>query len=140
MKFPKYFLAIFSMLVILLSCHKDHDSHINSVLHTWEVKNFMSVESVTYPKIEGNRILIAFNQDGTYQLHLDVNHCLGTFRAGLNSQIEIGSSGCTKICCDSDFSVKLVEMLPQVISYFIDGKKLYLNVPEWGYVECDLAE
>lgn len=140
MKSQGKILVLISMFIILISCHKDHDSTNDSIFQTWEAKSFMSLESVAYPKIEGNRVLITFNQDGTYKLDLDVNHCLGSFTTGFNSQIEIGSAGCTKMCCDSEFSIKLVEMLPEITSFKIEGNSLQLNVPQWGWIECKRFE
>ncbi|MFY9153450.1 MAG: META domain-containing protein [Prolixibacteraceae bacterium] len=133
-------LAFISLLFFLISCYKDHDSEVDSIFHTWEAKNFISIESVAYPKFEGHQILITFNPNGTYQLQLDVNQCLGTYQSGFNSQIGIGSAGCTKICCDSEFSIKLVEMLPKVGSFKINGKTLNLEVPNWGWIEFERIE
>ena len=130
-------LTCFSILFILMSCHKDSDSEADSIFHTWEAKHFISLESLGYPKIDGNRILITFNTDGTYHLQLDMNQCNGTFQPGSQSLIIIGAAGCTKICCDSDFSIKLAEMLPKVTSFKIDGNSLQLNVPQWGWIEFE---
>lgn len=130
--------AIF-LLLILISCKKDEDK--NSVLFsTWEAKSFMSLESVAYPKNENNKILLTFNKSGSYHLKLDINSCGGNFTSGKNNQVEMESPACTEACCDSKFSEKLAIMLPKVTSYSIDGKTLKLNVPQWGYIELELAE
>lgn len=130
--------AIF-LLLILISCKKDEDK--NSVLFsTWEAKSFMSLESVAYPKNENNKILLTFNKSGSYHLKLDINSCGGNFTSGKNNQVEMESPACTEACCDSKFSEKLAIMLPKVTSYSIDGKTLNLNVPQWGYIELELAE
>ncbi|MFY9153313.1 MAG: META domain-containing protein [Prolixibacteraceae bacterium] len=133
-------LTVITLLILLISCHKDKETVADSIFHTWEVRTFMSIESVAYPRIEGNQILITFNPNGTYQLELDVNHCLGTFTPGFESKLSIGPTGCTKICCDSEFSIKLVSTLPKVTSWNIDGNSLNLNVPQWGWIECELVE
>lgn len=137
MKLISQTLTLLTFLIVLISCHKDSESASDSIFHTWEVKDFMSLESVAYPKIEGNQIRITYNPNGTYQLQLDVNHCLGTFTTGFDSKLSIGSAGCTKICCDSEFSAKLLEMLPKVTTFKIDGNSLQLNVPQWGWIECE---
>lgn len=139
MKTTPYILIIFSLFIVLISCHNDNESDIEDICHTWEAKTFMSIESVTYPKNENNPILLIFKADGTYQLNLDVNHCSGTFNTRNNNQIEIGSAACTKICCDSEFSEKLSVMFSEVKSYKIEGHQLKLEVPQWGYIEFDLV-
>jgi hypothetical protein len=130
-------LSTFSVFVILNSCKKDEK--VNSILFsTWEAKSFMSLESVAYPKNENNKILLTFKKDGTYSLKLDINSCGGNFASGKNNQLEIDFPACTEACCDSQFSSKLATMLPQVTSYSIEGTILKLNVPQWGYIECEI--
>ena len=121
-------------MVTLISCNKDKE--VNSVLFsTWEVKSFMSIESVAYPKNENNKIMLTILPSGTYQLRLDINSCGGIITWEKNNQLEINSPTCTEACCDSKFSEKLVTMLPKVTSYSIEGRTLKLNVPQWGYIE-----
>jgi len=110
---------------------------MGSLYHTWEAKSFMSIESVAYPKNENNKILLTFNESGSYQLKLDINSCGGTFTSGKNNQLEIESPACTKACCDSKFSEKLAMMISRVASYQIEGNTLKLNVPQWGYIELE---
>lgn len=123
----------------LFSCKKDGGS-TGSLYRTWKATEFMSLESVAYPKIEGNKILLTFNQAGSYSLKLDINYCNGNFTSGENNQMQILSPGCSKACCDSQFSEKLTTMLPKVTSYSIEGNTLKLNVPQWGYIEFESVE
>ena len=130
------FLIILTSLLTLISCKKDRETNFG-LYHAWKAQNFMSVESVTYPKVEGNKILLIFDQSGSYSLNLDINNCNGSFMSGENNQLQILSSGCSKACCDSPFSEKLASMLPKVTSYSIEGTTLKLNVPQWGYIEFE---
>ena len=100
----------------------------------------MSVESVAYPKKDGYNPVIEFNNDGTYYLKLDMNSCIGIFTLTDNSGISMTAPGCTKICCDSEFSKKFVEMLPQVKSYQLENNNLKLEVPEWGWINLELND
>ena len=132
-------------LVILLilflnlnSCNKDNES--SGLYHTWEAKEFMSIESVAYPKNENTKILLSFNSSGTYHLKLDVNSCGGNFATGKNNHLEIESPACTEACCDSKFSEKLASMLQKVTTYEISGSTLMLNVPQWGFIELELVK
>lgn len=128
---------IFSLSII--SCNKTDD--VDAALYqTWEAKDFMSLESVAYPKNENNKILLTFGKTGSYQLKLDINSCGGPFRLGKNNRLEIKSTACTEACCDSKFSEKLATMLLRVESYSIEGTTLKLNVPQWGWIECELVK
>ena len=125
-------------MLTLVSCNRDEDT--NSILYsTWEVKNFMSIESVAYPKNENTKILLTFMQSGSYQLKLDINSCGGNFTVGKNNQLEMESPACTEACCDSKFSEKVASMLSKVTTCEIDGQTLKLNVPQWGYIELELG-
>ncbi|MDP2889936.1 MAG: META domain-containing protein [Bacteroidota bacterium] len=138
MKAKFQFLSFFSAFLVLIACNKDKVSVVEDICHTWEVKSFMSLESVAYPKNENTPILLTFKKDGTYSLKLDINSCGGTFASGKNNQLEMDFPACTEACCDSQFSSKLATMLPQVTSYSIEGSILKLHVPQWGYIECEI--
>ncbi len=127
------------ILLAFVACDKDEKA--NAILyHTWEAKEFMSIESVAYPKNENTKILLTFNSSGTYHLKLDVNSCGGNFATGRNNHLEIESPACTEACCDSKFSEKLASMLQKVTTYEISGSTLMLNVPQWGFIELELVE
>lgn len=133
-------LIILILFVVLSACKKDVGKNVGDIYHSWEAKEFISLESVGYPKIEGNKILLTFNRSGVFSLKLDVNGCGGNFTLGENNKLEMESLICTEICSDSKFSEKLAQTLPKVTSFNIDGKTLKLNVPQWGYIELELSE
>ena len=130
--------AIILLLALVFSCRKDDDH--SGLFQTWEAKEFMSIESVAYPKNENTRVLLTFNRSGSYHLKLDINSCGGNFATGKNNQIEMETAACTEACCDSKFAEKVAAMLSRVNSYEISGKTLKLNVPQWGYIELELVE
>lgn len=130
--------AIILLLALVFSCRKDDDH--SGLFQTWEAKEFMSIESVAYPKNENTRVLLTFNLSGSYHLKLDINSCGGNFATGKNNQIEMGTAACTEACCDSKFAEKVAAMLSRVNSYEISGKTLKLNVPQWGYIELVSAD
>lgn len=132
-------LAIISLIaLVLFSCDKSENHIADDMYNTWEVIDFMSIESVSYAKNSDVPILITFEQNEIYQLNLDVNSCSGSFVLADDGNIEISVPGCTKMCCDSDFSNKVTTMLPQVTSYTIEGNMLKLNVPQWGWINLEL--
>ena len=117
--------ATFQILVLLVilmipgSCKKDDAPAVYTVYNTWEVKEFISILSVNYPKDKDNKLLLTFNQGGTYQLKLDVNSCSGKFESNVANLIDVDFPACTEACCDSEFSNKFAVLLPSVTSYSI---------------------
>ncbi len=133
----QYFI-IFLFMLIGISCDKKVTGETSDIYGKWEVTDFMSVESVAYPKNKDISPLIDFREDGTFILKTDVNLCLGSFSVSDDYSISVSLAGCTKVCCDSEFSKKLITMLPQVKSFHFEQKKLKLEVPEWGWIELVL--
>jgi len=129
-----------AFLLIVMSCHKDQAIGVKELYQTWAVKNFMSIESASYPKFENKPVLLTLHSDGSYNLKLDINNCSGSVDFQGKNHVEFEPAMCTEICCDSAFSEKLVAMLPRVTSWSMEGKNLKLHVPLWGYIECELAE
>lgn len=131
------YLVVLLLIIFLFSCDKTENEGSDNIYQSWEVTDFMSVESVAYSKDKNFSPIIEFRNDGRYSLKLDVNNCSGSFTLTRESNIDISAAGCTKICCDSKFSQKFIAMLPQVTSYSIEGKIMKLNVPGWGWIELD---
>ncbi|MBL7965667.1 MAG: META domain-containing protein [Prolixibacteraceae bacterium] len=129
--------AIILLLALVFSCRKDDDH--SGLFQTWEAKEFMSIESVAYPKNANTKVLLTFNRSGSYHLKLDINSCGGNFATGKSNQIEMETAACTEACCDSKFAEKVAAMLSRVNSYEISGNTLKLNVPQWGYIELQLV-
>ncbi|MDO8951656.1 MAG: META domain-containing protein [Draconibacterium sp.] len=123
------------LILVIVSCDKSETDEKGVIYGKWEVTTFMSVESAAYPKKNGFNPVIEFKNDELYSLILDVNSCSGSFTLMAENNISISSAGCTKICCDSEFSKKFVTMLLQVNRYSIEGNKMKLNIPGWGWIE-----
>ena len=124
------------VFVLLLACRdKDDECNKEDIIGKWEVTEMISVESVSYAKDNGYNPVIDFKTDQAVEIKLDVNSCFGSFQLQGNNAIEISDAGCTEICCDSDFSVKFVQMLPQVSSWSFDKNVLQLHVSGWGWFE-----
>lgn len=126
--------TILFVLLVANSCKEEHFS-ATDLYQSWEVEGFVSGESSSYEKYKDNKLIVTFNEDQTYYLTLDVNDCGGAIQIINGHQIQLKQSGCTYVCCDSDFSQKLVEMLPQATSFKIVRNRLKLFVPGWGIIE-----
>ena len=136
MKNLTYWVVFFTML--LSACSDDDDCGCTGDIYgKWEAKAFMSVESRGYPKDDDFNPTIEFKSDRTADVQLDVNACFGDFELQGENVIQISEMGCTEACCDSDFSQKFIEMLPQVNSYEIEDNTLKLHVSMWGWIELN---
>lgn len=138
MKYILHLINAFLLIVFFVSCNKDNNEVADSIYYKWEVEYFMSAESLFYSKIDNYNPIIEFIKDGGFTLKLDANSCVGSFNLSDENSIEISSPGCTKICCDSDFSNKFSIMLSQVESYSINKNQLKLNVTGWGSINLKL--
>lgn len=132
-------LIVAALFLILASCKKDKGNTTPEIYNAWEVKSFVTTDATPYSKNPDNKIMLFFDQKGTYSLTLDANHCGGNFTMSGNSQIQIESPACTEICCDSAFSEKLAAELSAVTTFSITGQTLRLVVPGWGYISCELV-
>lgn len=126
------------LLIPFLSCKNDEIEMDNSIYNTWEITDFISVESRLYAKDKDYNPLIEILKDGSFNLELDVNHCCGNFEINSNQKIKFSGAGCTKICCDSEFSLKFIQMLSQVEGYELEGNSMKLDVPGWGWIQLEL--
>lgn len=131
-------LILFFVLSGLLfnACNDDCDCN-RQIVGQWEVDDFMSLESAVYPKDDNYSPLIKFESDGNYSLALDVNVCGGEYSLSSTDSVSISGAGCTKICCDSEFSKKITTMLPQVSTWSINGDELRLTVDRWGWINLN---
>jgi heat shock protein HslJ len=121
--------------LVFFSCEKSEKEDTSDIYGKWEATELMSIESVGYPKDKGFNPLIEFKNDGTHRIKLDANGCFGDFTLRSSKSISISASGCTEMCCDSQFSGKFIQMLPQVKTFEIEGSNLKLNIPGWGWIE-----
>lgn len=136
MKKSIFTLTLLSIIFVFAGCDDDDNcTCTRDIYGKWEVEGFMSVESVAYSKDNNYTPVIEFYNDGTINIVLDVNLCFSDFELGEESSMTISAGGCTKICCDSDFSKKFMEMLPQVSTYEIENDELKLKVSGWGWIQ-----
>ncbi len=137
----RFQIALITFLMIaLFSCEKNESNIDTEIYGRWKATGFISVESVLYSRKDGFNPVIEIKNNGSYNLKLDANSCIGNYTLSNNNFIALSASGCTKICCDSEFSLKLVQMLLQVKSYKIESNNLKLEVPGWGWINLELND
>ena len=135
----KLMVLVFVIIISFVSCNKD-DKIVKDIYNRWEIVDFISLESVTYPKNDNYNPIIQFQKEGNYILELDVNSCMGGFNLSSGNTIEISAAGCTKLCCDSKFSEKIISILSKVESYEMVNNKMKLNIPGWGWINLVLND
>lgn len=136
------FFFLFGILITIsfASCDNDDDNcgcNDGNIVGKWEAKEFLSLESRGYSKDDDYEPIIEFKKDGTIDIRLDANGCFGDFELIGETGINISNTGCTEMCCDSDFSTKFSSMLSQVSSYEIKNNVLKLNVSGWGWINLE---
>ena len=131
---------IILILLLFLGCDKEENKKDEALYNTWEIVDFISLESRVYAKKNGFNPIIEFKHEGNFKLRLDANGCFGSLKVSSENKIEISSISCTEICCDSDYSQKIAQMLSRVASYKIDGKTMKLNIPDWGWLNLELND
>jgi len=135
MKKSLYYFVVLTFILLLYSCDDKNCNCSVEIIGKWEVEEFMSIESVLYAKNNDYSPFVEFNADGSFEIHLDINVCSGTFELSKESGILFSNIGCTDACCDSDFSEKFIEMLPRIENYSLEENGLKLEVPGWGWIE-----
>jgi hypothetical protein len=106
------------------SCKKDSESSV-TIIGKWKVEGFVS-NSASASKTVTTDIYLTFYNNKTLNIALEVNTCSSTFSLD-NSALLIESTSCTEICCDSEFSEELLELLPLVETHHFTNGKLNLK-------------
>jgi heat shock protein HslJ len=133
MKSTALILVFFSLFI--LGCRKDNTESTNITNNDWEIKSItLNSDKDRVPKKNsvGNKyqetsFKLDFENDTTLNFYLSINQYRSSFSIPIPGQINIGESGGTKACCNTDFDTKLLTILQTVDSYEILGKKLILK-------------
>jgi len=76
----RFQVTIISLFMLaIFSCDKSEPDKTGSIYGKWAVTDFISVESISYPMKDGFNPVIEIKIDGTYNLKLDMNSCMGNF-------------------------------------------------------------
>lgn len=132
-----YFVTVLIVLFLFSfnSCNDEKNKVSGGIYGTWEIVDFMSIEARVYAKKDNYNPIIDFKTDGTYSVKLDANSCLGTFKISGVDKISITAPGCTKMCCDSEYSKKVVIELSKVATYTLENDEIKFDVPRRGWLQ-----
>ena len=139
MKLIRPTLLTLLLLESLVTC-KQVDGPAHNIFQTWEVKEFVSIESKAYSQFTNSPIYLTIKNDGTYFIQLDVNQCRGNILNITDLSIVFDPPACSEACCDSPFAKHFEEMLPYISMYKVLDNILRLSVRDWGFIECELVQ
>ena len=111
------------IFLMLFSCRKEN---VDITANQWKVVSILIPGETQLIMLE-NSYILEFKSDGTYNLRLDVNSCIGNYRLENNEGIAIEHMACTYICCDSDLAGELARLLPQMSEYTGSNHNLVLE-------------
>ena len=117
-------IIVFSIFIglIIWSCEKE-DIDIDLKSNNWVVVKIKKQGESSYSFAKDSYIL-KFINDSILDFNLDVNSCSVKYNIISNGNIEWKKGYCTEICCDSDFAMDSVQLIPKMTKYYGKGKEL----------------
>ena len=115
-------ISTFIVFTFLLGCNKI-DKKLTET--TWVAKSYKVASSSSNEQAPATYTLLFKEKE--INLSLDVNQCGGDYSIGNNNKINFSSLYCTEACCDSDFAIAIVSLLPKMKTYVINKYKLTLK-------------
>ncbi|WP_420574012.1 DUF6438 domain-containing protein [Kordia sp.] len=113
---------VLSVLVLtLVSCDASTKEFIGS---SWRITDLVK-EGKSIPV--ANEVTLFIKSDTEFLLKLDRNSCFGTYEITGKDGIKMLDLGCTKICCDSEFSLAVVNALSKVSKINLNKDRVTLS-------------
>jgi len=101
----------------------------DSIIGKWEVISLY--DGHAYDNKTENTYVLKFGEDNQVSIRLDINSCGSGYDTKCDECISFAGFACTKACCDSEFAVKLIEVIGEATKYDIKSDILTLkNVGE----------
>jgi len=101
----------------------------DSIIGEWEVISLY--DGQVYNNKTGNTYVLKFGEDNQVSIRLDINSCGSGYDIKCDECISFAGFLCTEVCCDSDFAMKLIEVIGEATKYDIKSDILTLkNVGE----------
>ena len=118
-------LIVIFTLFFAVGC-EDDEPGLNLSKKEWEVVSITEAGSLA-PQPAKDTYKLEFINDTTYELHLDVNHCVGRYSISKEGKIDFKGAACTLICCDTEYAEKMAAMFPGMTSYRVETGYLILS-------------
>ncbi len=120
---PLLFLLSSISYFFFTGCAKDVS--IDSIVGKWEVISVYKGKA--YDNKSNNTYILDFKDDKNVSIKLDVNACSSEYSANCDDCINISLFRCTEACCDSDYAIKLIEVISESTKYEIKSDILTLR-------------
>lgn len=135
MKADRVIFLILIILTNLSSCSNDSSAKrpdIQIITGNWKI---LSASLQNLPETSKGNYFLFFSEAHTYELVLDksidINICGGDFDLVSDNRISFGGPICTKVCCDSDYAMKLIQIITKMsgnpTTYLIKNDSLILT-------------
>src|SRR6056297_2209747 len=118
-------LLMLIMGLVAAGC-EDDEPGLELTKQEWEVVSITEAGTLT-PQPAENIYKLEFINDTTYELHLDVNHCVGRYSIPKEGKIDFKRAACTEVCCDSEYAKKMAGMFSDISYYRLDSGFLILS-------------
>ncbi len=118
-----FFLLSSIIYFFFTGCAKDVS--IDSIVGKWEVISVY--KGKVYDNKTNNTYILNFKDDKKVSIKLDVNTCVSEYTTSCDNCINISPIKCTEACCDSDFAIKLIEVIGESKKYDINSDILTLR-------------
>jgi len=134
-KIRKLFLNIMTLVSFWLftgisSCSKDEKAMLNG---DWTVEKIRVHTDSTW-RFPSNSYVLTLSENKSYSIHLDINTCGGSAKFEHNQQVVFQTGACTKACCDSEFALKLMNILHTCTTYDNSDLRLQLKTNVGGQI------
>lgn len=127
--FKQLFCCFIVVPMLIISCKKDKTDSLDITEFKWKLKSLtINNETDTPSEKKKSSYILGFVNDSIFSLNLSVNTGRGGYLITANGQIIISSYGAgTKVCCENDFDLKLIDVMNAVTAYQVKGNKLILK-------------
>lgn len=96
----------------------------------WKLEGLVRANGNWEPNDAEQEIRFEFLVPNGVRIQLPVNDCGADVVVLTEGQIRLGTVACTEVCCESQYTEDFMAILSQVVSYYVKGKKLYLQGPQ----------
>lgn len=120
--------TIFNGLILLLllstmACNPERSEVTDNLWVPVSMKESDGDSTRTAPR----EYVLSFNGRRAFEIKLDVNTCQGTVQFRANNVVFFNDVGCSEICCDSPFTLKLLELMQLVNRYQLNDNQLIMT-------------
>ncbi len=113
-------------LFVLLSASKCNEQTESLADTRWKVTELRQADA-TNVQLPTKDYIVEFRADQSIGIKLDINNCFSKYEIKTPGNIAIQPLACTKACCDSELAMQIVAMLPNMNTFQIKKKSLFLE-------------